>query len=218
MIIETEDSARDYVASQCSERQFAMIERYAELLLVENKAQNLIARASEDALWVRHIADSIQLCDSVSRETVGRWLDLGSGPGLPGLMVALVQPELRVILVESRRKRWEWLDRVVARLGLPNVQVVGKRVQMIDAEPVSYISARAFAPLRKTLEVAAAFSTHTTRWILPKGQSASQELSKLPKWLKEGFHVKQSLTSPDAGIVTGSLTRSACARLTRNAQ
>ncbi len=217
MIIETENGARDYVASQCSGRQFALIERYAELLLAENKAQNLIARTSEDALWVRHIADSIQLCNDVSRETSGTWLDLGSGPGLPGLLVTIIRPNFRVVLVESRRKRWEWLEDVVARLGLPNVQVVGKRLQMIDPEPADYISARAFAPLRKTLEVAAAFSTHTTRWILPKGQSAAQELAELPKWLREGFHVKQSLTNPDAGIITGSLARSACARLKRNA-
>ncbi len=216
MIIDTEESARDYVASQSSDQQFALIERYIELLLAENRAQNLIARTSEGALWVRHIADSVQLCDDVSRETSGTWLDLGSGPGLPGLLVAIIRPKLRVVLVESRRKRWEWLGGVAVQLGLSNVQVVGKRLQMIDAEPVDYISARAFAPLRKTLEVAAAFSTHTTRWILPKGQSAAQELAELPKWLREGFHVKQSLTNPDAGIVTGSLTRSACVRLTRN--
>lgn len=215
-MIDTEQGAREYILMQSGDRQFSLVEAYADALLRENQSQNLISRATETQLWVRHLADSGQLCADVSRETSGVWFDLGSGAGLPGLLVAIMRPKLSVVLVESRRKRWEWLDTTAKQLGLTNVRVVGKRLQMIEPEPAMYISARAFTGLRETLELACAFSTSATRWILPKGQSAGQEMAELPKWLREGFHVKQSLTNPDAGIVTGSMTRAVLARLARN--
>jgi len=174
-------------------------------LVAENVRQNLVSAASLDHVWQRHIADSAQLLAYVPRETAGPWLDLGTGAGFPGLVIAALRPELPVLLVESRAKRADWLRDACAALDLPNAQVIGSRLELVETQLVRVISARAFAPLPRLLDLSARFSTPATIWLLPKGQSARQELAELSGW-NHAFHVKQSLTSPEAGLVVGRLT------------
>jgi 16S rRNA (guanine527-N7)-methyltransferase len=172
----------------------------------ENERQNLVSRPSFASVWLRHIVDSAQLLH-VSRETVpeGPWLDLGSGAGFPGLVIAALQPERSVTLVDSRRLRTEWLSRVATAMGLANVEVALSRVEDLTDRTWSVISARAFAPLDRLVEVAARFSTPETLWLLPKGVKAQHELEALgAEWIR-AFHVEQSLTDPSAGIIVGQL-------------
>lgn len=205
-IITNETEARDYVAALTDAEGMARIEAFAALVLEENRHQNLIAKATEPHIWQRHIADSAQLIENVSRETFGPnakgpWLDLGSGPGFPGLVIAALSPNMPVVLVESRARRAEFLERCVAALGLTKCRVEGQRLERITPFPARAISARAFAPLPKLLALSAPFSTSATRYVLPKGRSAAQELETLKPSIRAMFHVKHSLTDPDAGII-----------------
>ena len=177
-----------------------------EALVDENTKQNLVARASLEQVWQRHIVDSAQLL-YVSRETVpdGSWLDLGSGAGFPGLVVAAMQPDRPVTLVDSRRLRTDWLARAAASLGLGNVEVILARVEDLPARRWCVISARAFAPLERLLGLAARFSTPDTLWLLPKGAKAQHELEALTADWNHVFHVEHSLTDPSAGIIAGQL-------------
>jgi 16S rRNA (guanine527-N7)-methyltransferase len=167
-------------------------------------------------VWQRHIADSAQLLH-VSRETVpdGSWLDLGSGAGFPGLVIAALQPERAVTLVDSRRLRTDWLARAAAQMGLKNVEVVLARVEDLPARQWQVISARAFAPLERLLDVAARLSTPETLWLLPKGAKAQHELDTLPSKWNHAFHVEHSLTDPAAGIIVGHLHERQDAAATR---
>lgn len=174
------------------------------LLTEENVQQNLVSAASLSEVWRRHIADSAQLLAYVPRETSSPWLDLGTGAGFPGLVIATLRPDCGVVMAESRGRRAEWLERVCSALGLANTQVVGTRVEAMPPRKFRAISARAFAPLPKLLELSAGFSTSETVWLLPKGRSALQELSELSGW-NHLFHVEQSLTDPDSGIIVGTL-------------
>jgi 16S rRNA (guanine527-N7)-methyltransferase len=180
------------------------LEQLAILLADENQRQNLVAQTSLASIWQRHFADSAQLLTFVSRGTSLSWLDLGTGAGFPGLVVAILRPDLRITLVESRRRRVEWLGRIAAELSLDKVEVQGVRVEDLSPAKVDVISARAFAPLTRLLELSARFSTTDTLWLLPKGRSAAQEVQELRGW-NHTFHVEQSLTQPDAGIVVGHL-------------
>jgi len=171
----------------------------------ENGRQNLVSQASLDEVWRRHIADSAQLLSHVPRETCGPWLDLGTGAGFPGLVIAALRPEVEVLLVESRARRIEWLERARLALRLDRVTVIGSRLELVEARKVRTISARAFAPLPRLIDLSARFSTAETVWLLPKGRSAQQELDELSGWAHM-FHVEQSLTDPDAGIIVGTLT------------
>lgn len=204
-MIRDEDEARAYVAQRCDAEAMDRLDRFAAMLREENARHNLVSAGSLDSLWRRHIADSAQLLDHLPEPLNGPWLDLGSGAGFPGLVIAAMRPQVDVRLVESRRLRIGWLEQCIATLGLPGCTVEGARVETIAAIPASYISARAFAPLPKTLAVARRFSTADTRWLLPKGRSAAQEVADLPSALQRMFHVEQSVTDPEAGIILGRL-------------
>ena len=182
------------------------LRRLVALLLEENERQNLVARGTLPHVWARHIVDSAQLLH-VSRETLpdGEWLDLGTGAGFPGLAVAALQPNRPVTLVDSRRLRTEWLQRAADTLGLANVRVVLSRVEDLPSSPRAVISARAFAPLDKLVTLSARFSTPDTVWLLPKGAGAAQELQMLPESWNHVFHVEQSLTDANAGVICGRL-------------
>lgn len=174
------------------------------LLIEENSRQNLVSAASLDHVWQRHIADSAQLLTHVPREKSSPWLDLGTGAGFPGLVIAALRPEAEVLMVESRARRIEWLARAAELLDLPHAQVLGSRLELVETRAVQVISARAFAPLDRLLDISARFSTADTLWLLPKGRSARDEVNQLSGWAHQ-FHVEHSLTDPAAGIVIGTL-------------
>lgn len=207
MIIESEDAARRFVAERCSAASFAALERFVDLLIEENQQQNLISRTTVEKVWRRHIADSAQLLAHVPREThdhTRKWLDLGTGAGFPGVVIAIMQPEDRHVLVESRKRRVDWLTRVIAALNLENCLVEGARLQKVETFPATFITARAFAPLPDLINLSARFSTAATTWLLPKGRSAEQERDELESGLRKMFHVKQSATNVDATILVGN--------------
>ncbi len=180
------------------------LERLVLLLREENDRQNLVSAASLAEVWRRHIVDSAQLLTYVPRETTGPWMDLGTGAGFPGLVIAALRPDINVLMVESRARRIDWLERVCDELDLHRASVVGSRLELVESDAVSVISARAFAPLARLLDISARFSTKATLWLLPKGRSAGQELAELSGW-RHRFHVEPSITDGDAGMIVGHL-------------
>jgi len=200
-VLGDEDAARAYVEGLTDVAGMERLKALSMALLEENQRQNLISKPSEAQIWVRHIADSAQLLRFVSRGTHGMWLDLGTGAGFPGLVIAAIDPNRPVVLVESRARRVEWLEHMVGALDLPNCRVEGRRLEQVDPFQASVISARAFAPLEKLLRLSAPFSTKATTYLLPKGRSAAQELQAMPRKIREMFHVEQSLTDEEAGII-----------------
>ena len=202
-MIRDETQARAYISELSDGRAIEQLDHLAKELRRENDQQNLVSKGSLDEIWVRHFADSAQLVAHVPRETRGAWFDLGSGAGFPGLVLAILRPEEATVLVESRRRRIEWLTAMVRELGLENCEIEGKRLELVDTRKAAVISARAFAPLPKLLTLSARFSTARTHWVLPKGRSAAQEVMELPRKLCKMFHVEQSITDDEAGIVVG---------------
>ena len=129
------------------------------LILDEMPRQNLIAASTAEHIWARHIVDSAQLVPMAPTGARG-WIDIGSGAGFPGIVVALMCPELRMTLVESRRKRIDFLQHLAEALG-PRRSRDGRgrqRLEMLDGDRHDVISARAFAPLDRLLPLAHRFS------------------------------------------------------------
>ena len=204
-LLNDESAARDWLARTFTPTaaQWARLERFAAMLVAENDRQNLIAASTIPTLWVRHIADSAQLLELDTRDGEGLWIDLGSGPGLPGLVVAILS-ERPMLLVESRRRRCDFLRAVVGELALPHVEVIEAPLERIETRAAATISARAFAPLDKLIDLSARFSTESTRWLLPKGRNAVKELALLPQAWQNLFHVEHSLTDADSQILVGT--------------
>jgi 16S rRNA (guanine527-N7)-methyltransferase len=203
MRVTDEETAKAFVAKRCSETSMEKLDLFVSVLREGNTSQNLVSPNSLKAIWARHVADCAQLLDYVPRET-GIWLDLGTGAGFPGLVIATMRPNQDLILVESRRLRVEWLQHLISVLALPNCRVEGRDVKRMTTLSASVISARAFAPLPRLFALSARFSTKQTRWVLPKGRSAAQEVAALPAGLRRMFHVEPSVTDPDAGIIVGN--------------
>jgi 16S rRNA (guanine527-N7)-methyltransferase len=204
-VIATEEQAQAFVAERCDREAMTRLDLLIGALREENQRQNLVSAASLDHVWQRHIADSAQLLDHVPRGTAceGLWLDLGSGAGFPGLVIAAMRPATVMLLVESRKRRIAWLEVMAERMGLIQCSVAGMRLEALDDRPARVISARAFAPLDKLLNLSARFSTDDTRWLLPKGRSAALELQAIGEQWRELFHVEQSATDPAAAILVG---------------
>ena len=195
----TEDEAR--AALNVPRETLQRLEMFADLLREENERQNLVSRGSLDQLWARHIYDSAQLLRFAP--AAATWLDLGTGAGFPGLIVAALHPA-RVTMVESRRLRVDFLRRAADLLGLAGkVEILCANAQAVPAAPFDAISARAFAPLDKLLTLAAPFSTSETVWILPKGRNAQTELEAARASWQGDFRLEPSLTDADARIIVG---------------
>ncbi|WP_082660477.1 16S rRNA (guanine(527)-N(7))-methyltransferase RsmG [Sphingopyxis sp. H050] len=203
-LLNDEGAARDWLerAFAPSAEQWARLERFAAMLIVENDQQNLIAASTIPTLWVRHIADSAQLL-ALDAGRDGLWIDLGSGPGLPGLVVAILSPR-PMLLVESRKLRCEFLRRVAVDLDLKHVEVAEAPLERVATREAATISARAFAPLDKLIALSTRFSTESTRWLLPKGRNAVKELALLPEAWQRMFHVEQSRTDAESQILVGT--------------
>ena len=203
--LDSEEAARAWVedAFAPTADQRRKLDHFVALLIAANAEQNLVAASTIPTMWVRHIADSAQLLTFDSRDGEGLWIDLGSGPGLPGLVVAILSAR-PMLLVESRKRRCEFLRAVIGELRLGHVEVAEVPLERVATRPAATISARAFAPLDRLLDLSARFSTESTHWLLPKGRNAVKELALLPQPWQRMFHVEQSRTDADSQILVGT--------------
>ena len=178
----------------------ARLDAFADLLRTENERQNLVSRGTLDQLWLRHIADSAQLLRFAPAGA--SWVDLGTGAGFPGLIVAALH-DGPVTLVEERRLRVEFLRTAADVLNL-RIEILHAKAERVTAPAFDVISARAFAPLEKLLSLGTAFSTQKSLWLLPKGRNAAAELAALdPSWQGE-YRLEPSVTDAEAQIIVAS--------------
>jgi len=183
------------------------LKTFVAFLKREASSQNLISASTLDHIWARHIVDSAQLLQLLDHATAAtRWLDLGSGAGFPGLIIAMLT-DYNVTLVESRARRIDYLQRAVEMLDLTRrVHVAGIALERLETAPYSVISARAFAPLPKLFDLAERFATNKTLWLLPKGRNADHEWQDAQGVWDGNFQVMKSITDEDAGILVGTLS------------
>ena len=141
---ETLTAGAQRLGIEISEKASAALERFEGLLRERALPKGLVAAADAGRLRERHILDSIRAVSPL-RPGDSRAIDLGSGAGLPGIVVAIARPSLHVVLVEPRRARVAFLELVVEDLRLPNASVLAARIEDVD-EQVDLCFARAFAP------------------------------------------------------------------------
>lgn len=204
----TEEEARGWLANVLAvpRETFEKLDLFVALLREEAARQNLIAASTFGSIWSRHIVDSAQLLRLAGAER-DRWLDLGSGAGFPGLIIALLS-EARVTLVEERRKRAEFLGNVAQHLAIADrVNVAHSRVEALPAAEFDIISARAFAPLDRLLALGHRFVRPDTLWLLPKGRSAASELEAVRGSWQGMFRIEPSVTDAEAAIIVATGVR-----------
>jgi 16S rRNA (guanine527-N7)-methyltransferase len=179
------------------------LETYAELLKAESQGQNLVSAATIEDIWERHIIDSAQLV-RFEPNLGAAWIDIGSGAGLPGIIIACLVAG-PVTLAEPRRLRAQFLQKVVSALGLHAT------VQQAKAERIAgtfdVITGRAVASLPRFLALCDHLSTKNTVWVLPKGRSAQSELAEAKRTWQGDFRVEPSVTDADSRIIVATEVR-----------
>lgn len=188
----------------------AKFETYAVLLKQWQKAVQLVAPSTLESIWSRHFADSAQLW-TLAPPNVRTWIDLGSGAGFPGLVVALLAcdagstaPDLRMTLIESDTRKAAFLREVARQTGCP-VDILGTRIELASTRDkvgtVEVVSARALAPLTELFRLALPFWQSTTLGLFLKGRDAENEVQAARAAWNFELELKPSLTDPMARIV-----------------
>lgn len=190
------DRIAECASRDVSRETMAKLERFVALLLEENKRQNLISFATVEHVWNRHVVDGAQLLRFAA--PASNWCDIGSGPGLPGLVVAILGDP--ITLIEPRALRVDFLNRVVDELGLIGATVQHGRAERV-AGKFDIITARAVASLPNLFHMASHLAHSGTKWVLPKGQKAKSELDDARRTWQGEFELVPSMTSPEASIV-----------------
>ena len=185
-----------------SHETYEKLKNYQALVLEWNSKFNLISKSTEATIWERHIVDSLQLTKYITNEDK-ILLDLGSGAGFPGVVLAIacqeIYPDLQINLVESIGKKTAFLRAVNEQLNL-NMEIHQERIEKLNIGKVDVITSRALAALPKLLDYAKPFCKKETRLILPKGENWSLENDEaLMKWLYN-YEVYNSDTS-DVGKI-----------------
>ena len=198
------DRARALELTPVSHETAARLDQLVELLLEWQQKTNLIAASTVPVIWTRHIADSLQLLEHAPEART--WIDLGSGAGFPGLVLACAladQPGASIHLVESVGKKATFLREAARLIGAP-ATVHGVRIEdfvkNFDVRPDA-ITARALAPLEQLLALAYPLSKTGAQSLFPKGQDVESELTKAAKYWKFEPILVPSKTNPLSRIV-----------------
>ena len=182
------------------------LEVYAGLLRHWQNIKNLVAPATLDVLWERHMADSLQLLAQAPQART--WLDLGSGAGFPGMVVAIAlgaRAGAKVHLVESNARKCAFLAEVARKTRAP-VEIHGDRIELLvekrRIESVDVVTARALAPLSKLLGYAHPFLSADTRCLFLKGREVAAEIEEARGQWQFDVHLVPSQTDAQGRIAS----------------
>lgn len=179
-------------------------DRFIALLLEWQAKTNLVAPSTLPTLWTRHVADSLQLLDLAG--SAKRWIDLGSGGGFPGIILACAladQPDAGVHLVERNAKKAAFLREALRVTGGAGTVHHMDIVDFVDSNPppADYITARALASLKVLFDLTAPLIQRGSKALFPKGQDVESELTEATKYWTVETKLHPSLTSADSWVV-----------------
>lgn len=202
IIKSSEDFAR---AFHVSRETTARLETYAALLRQWQKAVNLVGPATLDDVWHRHFADSAQLL--AHAPDARTWIDLGSGAGFPGLVIAILLMEHgqgRVTLVESDQRKAAFLKEVARQTAAP-VDILGMRIEtaatQLKLDSADVVTARALAPLGRLLGLAVPFFGQSTKGLFLKGKAAEDEIEAAVAIWRFDVDVRPSRTDAEGRVI-----------------
>jgi 16S rRNA (guanine527-N7)-methyltransferase len=185
------------------------LDRFVTLLLSRQRRTNLISSFTIPSLWTRHIADSLQLLELAPNSPAAKppvWVDLGSGGGFPGVVIACALAEIpgaRVHLIESNAKKAAFLREAIDETGAPGIVHAG-RIETLGpalAPVADVVTARALAPLRDLCALIAPILEKGAKGLLPKGQDLDTELTEATKYWNIEAEIVPSKTSLSGRIL-----------------
>lgn len=182
----------DALGLQLNDQQYSSLLQYHALLVKWNKTFNLTAVRSPEEMITRHLVDSLSVLPHITAE---RLIDVGSGPGLPGIPLAICRPDLPVTLLDSNIKKSRFQFQAKAELKLDNVEVVHERVEKFQPEILfDGIISRAFASLQDMLSWTEHLCKPEGVFLAMKGMYPVEEIEQLPDHIR--LHESLELSVP----------------------
>lgn len=186
-----------------SRETLADLEAFSELVTKWTPKINLIGRSTISSIWDRHVLDSVQLY-RFSPEHYGKWVDIGSGGGFPGIVMAIIakaaQPEAEFILIESDQRKSAFLRTAAREFKLP-VKVIAQRIEDTPPQEADVVSARALTALSGLLPFAQCHLKPSGLALFHKGRQSRQEVAEARKNWSFALEDHASITDPDARIL-----------------
>ena len=175
------------------------LKEFINLVLIENKRHNLIAKSTENQIWVRHVLDSAQLVKFIDF-SFNSLADLGTGAGFPGIVVEIFNKNraFHVKLYEKSPVKRKFLLNVIERLSLNAIVLGDIREEKLDSD---IIICRAFKKLGHVIQVSREIAKKPHKLIILKGQNAQQEINKTLKNKKYPYKLEDSITNNDSKII-----------------
>jgi 16S rRNA (guanine527-N7)-methyltransferase len=193
------------------------LQAYVDLLKQWQPTINLVAPSTLEDAWERHIVDSAQLFILAPSDAM-RWLDLGSGAGFPGMVLALMlaeRPGARMTLIESDQRKSAFLAEVARKTGAP-VDILSQRIEKVATQakvgPYDVVTARALAPLPKLFELAIPYFSSATTGLFPKGREAEAEIRAARTEFDFDLSLQPSLTDEAGRVLKVTALRRAADR------
>ena len=180
----------------------ARLDRFVDLLLEWQAKTNLIASSTVGEIWTRHVANSLQLLALAPQGKI--WVDLGSGAGFPGLVIACAlaeEPGAIVHLVESNQKKAAFLREAIRVTGTPGEVHAGRIEEFVTSHRVDVVTARALAPLKNLLALAEPLLRTGAMGLFLKGQDVEAELTEASKYWTITATLVPSKTSQAGRVV-----------------
>jgi 16S rRNA (guanine527-N7)-methyltransferase len=180
-----------------------VLRRYVEEVMEVNRRMNLTSVREADQVWMRHIFDSLLVGPWLKADPNQRALDLGSGGGFPGMVMAIMRPDMEWTLVDSVGKKARFLKETAEKLGLSNVQVDSRRAEELGRDPAfreqfQVVTARAVARLNVLMELTIPLLKPSGHLLAMKGEKAPEEMKEARR-AAEALHVRLVKQEPQIG-------------------
>ena len=178
---------------------------YESLIQKWNPSINLVAKSTLSDIWNRHIVDSAQVYYAASAELSGNCTDIGSGGGLPAIVIAILaqgaDKQVQMTMVESDKRKSVFLRTAIRELGLNNANVVNERIENVQIPVSKFISARALAPLTELFGFAEKLSDDKTTFLFQKGKNWLSEIGIAQNHWSFDYEATKSETDSNAVIL-----------------
>ncbi len=178
---------------------------YESLIQKWNPSINLVAKSTLSDIWNRHIVDSAQVYYAASAELSGNCTDIGSGGGLPAIVIAILaqgaDKQVQMTMVESDKRKSVFLRTAIRELGLSNANVVNERIENVQIPVSKFISARALAPLTELFGFAEKLSDDKTTFLFQKGKNWLSEIGIAQNHWSFDYEAIKSETDSNAVIL-----------------
>ena len=199
----TESEAHAYLSTFVSRETLDRLQIYVDMLVKWQKAINLVAPATLPDAWSRHIVDSAQIFPLAAKSS-GKWLDMGSGGGFPGLVCAIIaaekSPDISFHFIESDLRKCAFLRDVARQVGI-SINVMSRRIEDAPPQNADIISARALSDLSKLCTLSYRHLATDGQCLFLKGQSAPQEIDTAKESWQMSIKTHPSVTSDDGQII-----------------